>query len=134
MIQLQRARGDDRAAEGALVGAETQYRRLVAGHSLNGSIGLQARKSLIQCLLWGGKPEEAMAELEQLHHILGRGPGGAEALLDAARIAQSELEDPELSRRYLQWIVRELPVTPAAAEAREMLEEMGESVPPPVGD
>lgn len=134
MIELQRARGDGRAAHGAILGAETQYRRLVAGHSVDGPIGLQARRSLIQCLLWGDKPEEALAELEQLHHILGRGPGGAEALLDAARIAGDQLSDPELSRRYLEWIVRELPVTPAAAEAREMLQGLPESYEKRVGD
>lgn len=134
MIQLQRERGDESAEEGALTAAESQYRRLVAGHSLDGRIGLQARRALIQCLRWGGKPEEAMAELEQLHHILGRGPGGADALLEAAKVANEELGDPGLARRYLEWIVRELPVTPAAAEAREMLQELPGAEPERVED
>ncbi len=134
MIELQRERGNERAERGALITAESQYRRLVAGHSLDGSIGLQARRSLIQCLLWSEKPEEALAELEQLHHILGRGPGGAEALLQAAKVADQELGDRDLARRYLEWIVRELPVTPAAAEAREMLLDWPQNPSPGVGD
>ena len=124
LIALHRRRGDERSVHGALVRAEEQYQRLVAGHSSDSPVAVQARRNLIDCFLQQDKIQEALYELEQLYHVLGSSLEGGEALLEAARIAHERLHDPRLARRYLVWVEREMPANRVGERAREMLREL----------
>ncbi len=129
LVELHRRRGDQRGLRGALSHAEDQYQRLIAGHSSTSPVAVQARRKLVQCFLQEDKIQEALYELEQLHHILGGSLAGGEALLDAARVARDQLQDPRLARRYLRWVEREMPASRVGVRAREMLAEMEDSPP-----
>jgi len=131
LVEVAERSGQAGALQNALSRAEEEYRRQLAGHAVDGPVGLSSRRSLIATLLRQGEWQEALLELEQLYHVLGATPGGARALLQAAEVARGKAEDPGLARRYLERVVEEVPATREGLRARQMLSEMGSAIDSP---
>jgi tetratricopeptide (TPR) repeat protein len=131
LVELAERSGDPGALENALGRAAVEYRRQLAGHAVDGPVGLAARRALVETLLRQGETEEALLELEQLYHVLGDTPSGARALLRAAQVAVEEAGDAGLARRYLVRVAEEVPATREGLRARRMLEELGSTIDSP---
>ncbi len=125
LVDIQERRGGGSSASNELHRAVEQYQRLISGHASAGAVGLEARENSVDCLLRLHEYEDALRQLEQIHHILGRDKRGGEALLRAAEIARDDMKNPRLCRLYLEWVDEQVPGSRAALRAREMLEEMG---------
>ncbi len=125
LVDIQRDRGNAGTVTSELNRALEQYQRLISGHASAGAVGIAAREHAVDCLLALHETEDALRQLEQIHHILGRQRRGGEALLRAAEIARDEMKNPRLSRLYLEWVDEQVPGSRAALRAREMMKEMG---------
>jgi tetratricopeptide (TPR) repeat protein len=125
LVDIQERRGGGSSVTNELHRAVEQYQRLISGHASAGAVGLEARENSVNCLLQLHEYEDALRQLEQIHHILGRDKRGGEALLRAAEIARDDMKNPRLCRLYLEWVDEQVPGSRAALRAREMLEEMG---------
>jgi tetratricopeptide (TPR) repeat protein len=125
MVDIQRERGNENSVTSELRRALHQYQRLISGHASAGAVGIEARERAVDCLLALHETEDALRQLEQIHHILGRRKRGGEALLRAAEIARDEMKNPRLSRLYLEWVDEQVPGSRAALRAREMMKKMG---------
>lgn len=124
ILEIHRARGLEDRVRMARRDAVTAYRRVLSAHPGDSQLGVVARQYLVEVLVEMGQADEALQELDQLYHLRGRSLDGMRALLEAARIADEELDSPALARRYLERVVEEMPGSPVAAEAQRRLEAL----------
>ncbi len=122
LVELYAARGDSVRARTAMQQAVTIYRHVLAAQPGDVPVAVDARNYLADLLVRVGEPHRALIELEQIHHFRGGSLDGTEALLKAARVAQENLGDKELSRRYLGRVLQEVPGSRLARLAQEQLD------------
>ena len=77
LVDIQRKRGNENTVTSELNRALKQYQRLISGHASAGAVGISAREHAVNCLLALHEAEDALRQLEQIHHILGRQKEGA---------------------------------------------------------
>lgn len=130
IIRIQRRSGDPGRLRNALVEATRRWDEVLAVHPADAREAVEARRRKVEALLELGEAEDAVLELERLHHVRGASADGLEALLRAADISRRRLGDEARARRYLELVLEQAPGSPWAARATTALDDAPGIAPP----